>query len=210
MALTTYTELKASVADWINRDDLTAVIVDFISLAEAQIERSLRTRQMIVRATASMDTEYSAVPADFLECRTIKLNTNPVQPLQFETVDSMDTLKTQYAATGRPQYFSIVGGQIRVLPVPATTYTAELIYFAKLTKLSSTNATNWLLTSSPDVYLYGALLQGAPYLQNDERIQTWATLYERGLNDLKIADDRGSTSGGALLARSNTFGVRYV
>jgi hypothetical protein len=210
MALTTYTELKASVADWINRDDLTTVIPDFISLAEAQIERTLRTRQMIVRATASMDTEYSAVPADFLECRTIKLNTNPVQPLQFETVDSMDTLKTQYAATGRPQYFSIVGGQIRVLPVPDTTYTAELIYFAKLTKLSSTNATNWLLTSSPDVYLYGALLQGAPYLQNDERIQTWATLYERGLNDLKIADDRGSTSGGALLARTNTFGVRYV
>jgi hypothetical protein len=210
MALTTYTELKASVADWINRDDLTAVIPDFISLAEAQIERTLRTRQMIVRATASMDTEYSAVPADFLECRTIKLNTNPVQPLQFETVDSLDTLKTQYTAPGRPQYFGIVGGQIRVVPAPDTTYTAELIYFAKLTKLSSTNATNWLLTSSPDVYLYGALLQGAPYLQNDERIQTWATLYERGLNDLKIADDRGSTSGGALLARSNTFGVRYV
>jgi len=210
MALTTYTELKASVADWINRDDLTAVIVDFISLAEAQIERTLRTTQMIVRATASIDGEYSAVPADFLETRTVKLNTNPIQPLQFETVDSLDSLRTQYTAPGRPQYFGIVGTQIRVVPVPDTTYTAELIYYGKLTKLSSTNATNWLLTSSPDIYLYGALLQGAPYLQNDERIQTWATLYERGLNDLKIADDRGSTSGGALLARTNTFGVRYV
>lgn len=210
MALTTYTELKASVADWINRDDLTAVIVDFISLAEAQIERTLRTTQMIVRATASIDGEYSAVPADFLETRTVKLNTNPIQPLQFETVDSLDSLRIQYIAPGRPQYFGIVGTQIRVVPVPDTTYTAELIYYGKLTKLSSTNATNWLLTSSPDIYLYGALLQGAPYLQNDERIQTWATLYERGLNDLKIADDRGSTSGGALLARTNTFGVRYV
>jgi hypothetical protein len=210
MALTTYTELKASVADWINRDDLTAVIVDFISLAEAQIERTLRTTQMIVRATASIDGEYSAVPADFLETRTVKLNTNPIQPLQFETVDSLDSLRTQYTAPGRPQYFGIVGTQIRVVPVPDTTYTAELIYYGKLTKLSSANATNWLLTSSPDIYLYGALLQGAPYLQNDERIQTWATLYERGLNDLKIADDRGSTSGGALLARTNTFGVRYV
>jgi hypothetical protein len=210
MALTTYTELKASVADWINRDDLTAVIVDFISLAEAQIERTLRTTQMIVRATASIDGEYSAVPADFLETRTVKLNTNPIQPLQFETVDSLDSLRTQYTAPGRPQYFGIVGTQIRVVPVPDSTYTAELIYYGKLTKLSSSNATNWLLTSSPDIYLYGALLQGAPYLQNDERIQTWATLYERGLNDLKIADDRGSTSGGALLARTNTFGVRYV
>jgi len=210
MALTTYTELKASVADWINRDDLTSVIVDFISLAEAQIERTLRTTQMIVRATASIDGEYSAVPADFLETRTVKLNTNPIQPLQFETVDSLDSLRTQYTAPGRPQYFGIVGTQIRVVPVPDSTYTAELIYYGKLTKLSSSNATNWLLTSSPDIYLYGALLQGAPYLQNDERIQTWATLYERGLNDLKIADDRGSTSGGALLARTNTFGVRYV
>ena len=146
MALTTYTELKASVADWINRDDLTAVIVDFISLAEAQIERTLRTTQMIVRATASIDGEYSAVPADFLETRTVKLNTNPIQPLQFETVDSLDSLRTQYTAPGRPQYFGIVGTQIRVVPVPDTTYTAELIYYGKLTKLSSINATNWLLS----------------------------------------------------------------
>jgi len=38
MALTTYTELKSSLADWLNRSDLTSVIPDFISLAEAQME----------------------------------------------------------------------------------------------------------------------------------------------------------------------------
>ena len=48
MALTTYNELKTSLADWLNRQDLTSTIPDFISLAEAQIERQLRTRQMIV------------------------------------------------------------------------------------------------------------------------------------------------------------------
>ncbi len=94
MALTTYTELKASVADWLNRTDLTNVIPDFISLAEAQIERTLRTRQMIVRATASIDTEYSAVPADFLETKSIKLNTNPVTALVFESIDALDSLKS--------------------------------------------------------------------------------------------------------------------
>jgi hypothetical protein len=67
-------------------------------------------------------------------------------------------------------------------------------------------ATNWLLTSSPDIYLYGALLQAAPYLQDDARIQTWATLYERALNDLRTADDRGASSGGVLLTRAKTFG----
>lgn len=207
MALSTYTELKASVADWLNRTDLTSVIPDFIALAEAQIERTLRTRQMIVRATASIDTEYSAVPGDFLETKSIKLNTNPVTALTFESVDALDDLKsTTYISAGKPQYFSIVGGQIRVLPVPDNSYTAELIYYAKLSKLSSTNATNWLLTQAPDVYLYGSLMQAAPYLKDDARIPVWAAIYTRGLEELQIADDRGATSGGSIMMRARTFG----
>lgn len=207
MALTTYNELKSSVADWLNRTDLTAVVPDFISLAEAQIERTLRTRQMIVRATASIDYEYSAVPADFLETKSIKLNTSPVTPLQFESVDALDSMKgTMYLANGKPLYFGIVGGQIRVLPVPDSTYTAELTYYAKLSKLSSTNTTNWLLTQAPDVYLYGALMQAAPYLKDDDRITIWATMYTRGLEELQVADDRGATSGGSILMRARTFG----
>ncbi len=207
MALSTYTELKASVADWLNRTDLTSVIPDFIALAEAQIERTLRTRQMIVRATASIDTEYSAVPGDFLETKSIKLNTNPVTALTFESVDALDDLKsTTYISAGKPQYFSIVGGQIRVLPVPDNTYTAELIYYAKLSKLSSTNATNWLLTQAPDVYLYGSLMQAAPYLKDDARVSVWAAIYTRGLEELQVADDRGATSGGSIMMRARTFG----
>ena len=207
MALTTYTELKTSVGDWLNRTDLTTVIPDFIALAEAQIERQLRTRQMIVRSTASIATEYSAVPDDFLETKSIKLTgTNPVTPLGFETVDSLDSLSVQYRSSGVPIFFGIVGGQIRVLPIPDSAYTAELAYYAKLSKLSSSVASNWLLAQAPDVYLYGALLQAAPYLQDDARIAVWSALYQAGLDQLQIADDRGSTSGGALLTRAKTFG----
>lgn len=207
MALTTYTELKASVADWLNRTDLTTVVPDFISLAEAQIERTLRTRQMIVRATAQIDTEYSALPADFLETKSIKLNTNPVVALTFESIDALDSMKaTMYIAPGKPKNFGIVGGQLRVLPVPDSTYTAELIYYAKLTKLSNSVASNWLLAQAPDVYLYGALLQASPYLKDDARITVWASLYQSGLEELQIADDRGATSGGSIMMRARTFG----
>jgi len=209
MALTTYTELKASLADWLNRSDLTATIPDFISLAESQIERQLRTRQMIVRANATFAAaaEYGTVPDDFLEAKAIKINTNPVTNLTFQTIDAMDQLSnTTYLSSGKPLYFSVVGNQFRLLPIPDGAYTAELVYYAKLTKLSSTVATNWLLTQAPDVYLYGSLLQAAPYLQDDARIQTWATLYERALNDLRTADDRGASSGGTLLTRAKTFG----
>lgn len=207
MALATYNDLKTSIGDWLNRSDLTSVIPDFISLAEAQIERTLRTRQMIVRANASFSAEYGAVPADFLETKSLKLtSTNPQQPLSFLSIDSMDAQATQYTASGRPKFFTVVGGQFRLVPTPDTTYTTELTYYAKLTKLSVSVSSNWLLSSSPDAYLYGSLLQAAPYLQDDARIQTWATLYERALNDLRTADDRGASSGGALLTRAKTFG----
>jgi hypothetical protein len=206
MALTTYAELKTSVGDWLNRSDLTTAIPDFISLAEAQIERNLRTRQMIVRSTASLTTEYSAVPDDFLEAKTFKLDTSPPTALQFETIDSMDNLSVVYTSSGKPAYFSVVGNQFRFIPTPDTTYTGELTYYAKLSKLSSTNTSNWLLTAAPDIYLYGALMQAAPYLQDDARITVWAALYKNGLEELKLSDDRGSTSGGVLVTRARTLG----
>jgi len=209
MALTTYTELKSSLADWLNRTDLTSAIADFISLAEAQMERQLRTRQMIVRATASFAAaaEYGTVPDDFLETKSIKLDTNPVTSLTFQTIEAMDQLSnTTYLSSGKPLYFTVVGNQFRLLPIPDGAYTADLVYYAKLAKLSATNATNWLLTQAPDVYLYGSLLQAAPYLQDDARISVWSSLYLAGLEQLQVADDRGSTSGGALLARARTFG----
>jgi hypothetical protein len=207
MALTTYTELKTSIGDWLNRSDLTTAIPDFISLAEAQIERTLRTRQMIVRANASFDAQYGAVPSDFLETKSLKLtSTNPQTPLEFLSIDALDNKAAEYTASGKPRFFGVVGGQFRIVPTPDANYTTELTYYAKLTKLSSSVASNWLLSSSPDIYLYGALLQAAPYLQDDARIQTWATLYERALNDLQTADDRGASSGGALLTRAKTFG----
>ena len=207
MALSTYAELKTSIGDWLNRSDLSATIPDFISLAEAQIERTLRTRQMIVRANASFDQQYGALPADFLETKSLKLtSTNPPTPLSFLTIDRLDEQSSTYTASGKPKFFGVVGNQLRVLPTPDGTYTTELTYFAKLTKLSNSVTSNWLLASSPDIYLYGSLLQAAPYLQDDARIQTWATLYERALNDLRTADDRGASSGGTLLTRAKTFG----
>jgi hypothetical protein len=75
-----------------------------------------------------------------------------------------------------------------------------------LSKLSSSVATNWLLTSSPDIYLYGALLQAAPYLQDDARISVWSALYLAGIEQLQVADDRSTTSGGSLTARARTLG----
>lgn len=50
MAITTYTELKSAIADFLNRDDLETVAPTFIALAEADINRRLRHWRMEKRA----------------------------------------------------------------------------------------------------------------------------------------------------------------
>jgi hypothetical protein len=208
MSLSTYSQLKSTLGDWLNREDLVAVVPSFIALAEAQIERALRVRQMIGRSTATIDTQYSAVPSNFLETKTFKITSSaPIQPLQFATIEQMDDFDAANSARQRPTLFTIVGNQIRVHPAPDTSYTAELVYYTKLPKLSDSNPTNWLLTSSPDVYLYGALLQSAPYLKDDERMAVWTTLYAAGLESIKTAD-QNATSSGLIKSRVKPFGAR--
>jgi hypothetical protein len=66
MAISTYTELKTAIANFLARDDLTSVIPDFIQLAEATMSRELETRSQEKRATATLTSgdEYIALPTD--------------------------------------------------------------------------------------------------------------------------------------------------
>lgn len=208
MAISTYTELKSAVADWLNRDDLAAVVPTFIALAETSMERALRTRKMLVRANATIDTQYSAVPSDFLEIRSMKItSSSPIQPMYAQTMEAMDDLDAKNPGTGKPVYFCVVGNQIRVHPAPSGNYTAELAYYSTINKLSASVASNWILVSHPDAYLYGALLQAAPYLKDDERAGVWSGLYVAAIEAIKTADERAASSGGALVTRTASFGV---
>ncbi|BCV06200.1 MAG: hypothetical protein CM15mV128_010 [Caudoviricetes sp.] len=66
MALTNYTTLKASIANWLNRSDLTDEIADdFIKLTEADFNSKLRIRKMITQVSITIDSETESLPADF-------------------------------------------------------------------------------------------------------------------------------------------------
>jgi len=190
MAITTYAELKTAIADFLNRDDLTSVSADFITLAEADINRRVRHWRMEKRSTAQLDTQYSAMPADFLEALRFYITSGDTSPLelisQFEMVDQRHRTGD---ATGKPQYYAVTAGEFEVYPTPDSTYTAELYYYARTTALSDSNTTNWLLTYFPDAYLYGSLVHSAPYLKDDPRIQVWAALYQSAIDGINQSSD---------------------
>ena len=206
MAITTYTELKAAIGDWLNRDDLASVVPNFITLAEAQFNRQFRSPDMVTRATVTIDAEYEDRPSDWLETIRYQVTTNPITVLEFVTPEEAIIQKTKFSASGTPLFFSTVGTQFQHVPAPDTSFTGELLYYGKVPALSDSNETNWLLDSNPDLYLYGALVQSAPYLKEDERTQVWAALYDRLAEDFRVSNERAKTGSSRLVTRTRTFG----
>jgi len=206
MGLATFAELKTSLGDWLNRSDLTAVIPDFITLAEAQMNRDVRHYSMMQRDTATIDSQFSASPNDWLE--TVRLHLNDATKTLLEQTSPEEIAKKRELASdtaGKPEFFCHIGNTYEVFPTPSTSQTAELLYYQKIPALSDSNTSNWLLQTSPDMYLYGALLQASPYLVNDERLGTWGNLYQSALNSTNGASDQSRYSSAGLKLQIRSY-----
>ena len=212
MALGTFTELKDAVADWLDRSDLTARIPDFITLAEARLNRDLRIRPMEVRS--SMETtsgqRYFNLPGGYLQMRNMQMNTNPITPLEYITPEMLDRLYGS-DTTGKPRAYTLIGDEMQLAPIPDSDYTVEMAFYEKFTPLgdgtSGTVTNNWLTLNAPDVLLYGSLLEAEPFIKNDERIGLWLNAYNSAVKKLQDADARDRHSGSAMRIRNIYSGV---
>ena len=197
MAITTYSELQASLADWLLRDDLTAVIPTFISLAEAQMSRSLSHWRQETRSDAQIDARYSDLPADWLSPIRLSVSTGsgPVELEPMSYSEMLDARTHSADAVGTPRYYSISAGSLEIYPTPSGTFDVTMLYRGAVPALTDSATTNWLLTYAPDAYLYGALLQAAPYLSDDARIGVWGSLYENAITGLNADSDKAKHGG---------------
>ena len=199
MAIGTYAELQTAVANWLDRDDLTARIPEFIALAEARMNRVLRIRLMEAKYTASTVAAQRnyALPTSYIQMRNFQINTSPITPLQYVTPEIYDRLWGG-STDGTPQFYTIVAGEVQLGPLPASILTMEMLFYKKITALSGSNTTEAMLTDNPDVYLYGALLEAEPFIMNDERVGLWAQGFQRAVADLQEQDNKDRHSGSAL------------
>jgi hypothetical protein len=188
-----YASLQSAVTEYLARDqDATLIsrIPTFVQLAEAKFNRQLFVRQMEQRATALSDStssepEFISLPADFQSMRRVRLSSVAGKPsLSFKSGTQLDEYRFGISdVAGQPRYFTVFGDEIELAPTPDAAYTVEMVYRRNIPPLA-TNDPNWLLTLAPDLYLYGALLESAPYIKEDGRIQTWGLGFSSALNDL--------------------------
>lgn len=196
MSFTSYSDLQTTIAGYLARSDLTTQIPDFIRLAETRLRRDLRIRQMLKSVTTETVSADSTVelPSDFLEVRDFVVVGNPVVPLNYYSPSAFNR-NTRSWESGKPKDYTVLATDFQLAPIPDSNYTVKMFYFAAPTFLSDSNTSNAFLANTPDALLYGALLEAAPYLMDDARINTWGTMFDRAMASITRSDEQGQYSG---------------
>lgn len=204
------TSLQTAVTEYLARDQDTTLIAripTFIQLAEAKFNRQLFVRQMELRSTAVVNTassepEFISLPADFQSMRRVRLSSVTGKPcLEFKSGTQIDEYRFGTSdIAARPRYFTVFGDELELAPTPDAAYTIEMVYRSSVPPLAA-NSTNWLLTLAPDLYLYGALLESAPYIKEDARIQTWGLGFTAALSDLNNLGLTSTFNAGPMTVR---------
>lgn len=213
MTFATNTALKAAIADYAARSDLTTQIVDAITLAESRIyygasdpmlgSEPLRIRAMEATTDITINAQTETLPTRFLGARRIYINTSPITKLDF--FPPMDFwAKYVSSITGAPKAFTIEGENWVFGPVPDGTYTGKALYYNSFAALDAGADTNWLLTNAPGAYLYGALIELGMLIQDEAMVARWLPPFRGVIGGLNLADKRDRFSGAPLIMRSDT------
>ena len=196
MAITSYATLQDAILAYANKQDIAQSLDTFIALAEADMQRKVRHWRMERRSTALLDTQYTALPTDFLE--PIRTMLTGADPLHLEVIGIGELAERREAAkdaSAKPKYYAIVDGTIEVFPKPDADYTFEMVYYADIPALSDSNTSNWVLEKHQDAYLFGALMQTAPFLGDDGRLSVWTSLYQSAIDGINAESEKSKTAG---------------
>jgi len=202
MAISTYSDLKSTIADWLERGDLTSVIPTFIQLAEADINAkfNLRDGQQNTTLTATSGSRFIPLPTGFREGCNLWINWSYGRgdPLRFV----MPELLITFTSPGVPLTWCIDGSNIAFEKPCSDAFSMTLRQSTGET-LSDANPSNLLLALYPNVYLFGALKEAADYLKDDAGLSKWSARYELALDDAKYKESRHS----ALVTLSTEPGI---
>lgn len=205
----TYSELKTNIANYLNRSDLTDQMDMFIDNVEGEVNRRVRRKEMIKRATATADAQYLSLPNDWLEAINVEITSNNFSPILQQSIESLDIYrKSINNKTGQPVYFAFVDDTMELAPTPDASYTLQLTYYGKIDALSDSNTSNFLSNNHPDVYLYGALKHASIYLMEDERIPMFTQQFEKALEEMRLEQEKSAFGKGSLMMRRRTYGKK--
>ena len=193
MAITTYAELQAAAANWLVRADLTARIPEFITLAEARLNRVMRTRLTEAEVPLAAGTGVRSVPlpAGFTEPLRLWIErTGGREELPFLEA----SLLAATALRGEPGAWTVDGANVG-FDRPCDQAYAFTLRLLRRFSLSDAAPTNAVLSDFPDLYLFATLSEAAPFLRDPELAAAYETKLARALAEANAQEARSRAAG---------------
>jgi hypothetical protein len=159
-----YSDLLVDVGEYTGRNDIAAVFPLLLRLAEAKLNRNLRTAYQETTVALPMVNGVATLPGDFLEARAYT------------------------AADGATVNAFVISGNV-ITATDAWTGDVTLTYYASIPPLSQDNPTNWLLSLDYNVYLYALAVEVGIWSKNLEMVQAASALRDSAISTVMLNDE---------------------
>jgi len=191
-----YIDLVSKVALWLDRDDLTDRIPDFVALLEARLNRLLRTLNQEQTATWVIPAGGYALPDSYRKMRSVRIAGQGHASL---TQMSPQQVEQQFAGySGLPLAYYETNRVLFIAPSNGDT-TVDAIYLSRVTPLTPDNDSNWVLEEHADCYLTGTLLEAAIYIRDEQAIALLSTRLDGIIAEMQQMSRADQYGGGPLI-----------
>ena len=193
-----YTEIVDASKSYSDRNGLEVAdnIDIFIIMAEARINRVLKTREQSTRAFSPTieNSERYALPPDYRGMRIISLNS--ALPNESPTVSQYYFLNPEQfnIQKCRPfsgkNYYTIIANSFQIHPIQPAGKSIELSYYQKVPTLSAQCPNNWVSDEHPDIYLSGIMAEIETFVKNYSVADRWDSKMGRSIEELQVSDTK--------------------
>lgn len=189
----TYDSLTETVLQYLERSDeaTRAQIPTFITMCEFEIAQQIKTLGQMQVAESMMEAGNPVIPKPARWRKTVSFNVvvnGSREPVLLRKYEYIKNYSPDSTTQGQPLYYSDYDYEHWFVgPTPDQDYFFEVLYYERISPLSSDNQTNWLTQNAPNAMLFGTLLQAMPFLKNDQR-QIFQQKYDQAMAMLKTED----------------------
>ena len=186
--------------DDVSQSDLSVATLDIIiGAGEIRLYRELRSSTQDTALSLTVASNAVTLPSDFIELKGPPL----VSGFLAATYAPWEALQNQSQIVGTtaqsPTFYTFEGDTIIFYPTLIDGTIVQGRYYKRFNDIST--GTNALFDRHPDVFLYAALAESAPFLGEMTRLPIWEQKYQGLVQAANESERRRQTRGSKLQTR---------
>lgn len=186
--------------DDVSQSDLSVPVLDLIiSAGERRIYRDVRSSSQDVTLSLVTASNLAAVPANFIEMRGAPYVANKGIATYAPWEEVVDLVNVGGTNTSNPVRYTFQGDAILFYPAQADGTTVTGRYYQKFADIAT--GLNSFFNRHPDLFLYAALAESAPFLGEMTRLQIWEGKYKELSEAVNEEERRRMTRGSKMATR---------